>query len=45
MMKGPMFYESPEMSVIRLGAQEDVIRTSNPTTDEDNDVYQDDFFD
>lgn len=44
MMEGPMFYESPEMSVIRL-IEHDVIRTSNPTANEDNDVYQDDFFD
>ena len=44
MMEGYMFYESPKMSVIRL-IEQDVIRTSNPGTDEDNDVYQDDFFD
>lgn len=38
-------FETPEMKVIRLNENTDVIRTSNTGSDEDNDVYEDDFFD
>ena len=42
MIKESLF-EAPEMNVIRLDKDTDVIRTS--LTDEDHDVWQDDFFD
>ena len=44
MIKESLF-EAPEMKVIRLEGTQDVIRTSNTGTNEDHDVYEDDFFD
>ena len=37
-------FEAPEMRVIRLHATDDVIRTSNTGSNEDSDVYENDFF-
>ena len=42
MIKESLF-EAPEMKVLRLREDIDIIRTS--LTDEDHDVWQDDFFD
>ena len=42
MMETSLF-EAPEMKVLRLREDTDVIRTS--LSDEEHDVYEDDFFD
>ena len=44
-MVNDVVYEIPEMKVIRLENETDIIRTSNPVSNEENDVWQDDFFD